>query len=330
MEKKWKEHRLKARFDRFTHHLTPHYRTSDEGYNSTLRYEKNGSYSTCRLNTCNFPTLTIPCSVSWEGHSECILSLTSLSGSNMVATTAADCMLRIWAAEETKVGIREYKEGSLLGEIDSMDYQEVRFERLEHWNCPVVGGQTVSGEHREIAKRILREIKEEEENINRKGSQLHLLPTAVLMQGATAPLGGGGGGRMGRRRSSSYQESRKKVRSQKAMTAKERFIKSVLTKVMAKKNKKMASQKRASIIMNDDNSNAAFMELFDDGKKAIEEEERKKRSQVQRIVENMRLVLRTANDSKTRGGKVIYGHLYGELKTKERERGGMSFHETGE
>ena len=109
---------------------------------------------------------------------------------------------------------------------------------------------------------------------------------------------------MGRRRSSSYQESRKKVRSQKAMTAKERFIKSVLTKVMAKKNKKMASQKRASIIMNDDNSNAAFMELFDDGKKAIEEEERKKRSQVQRIVENMRLVLRTANDSKTRGGSV--------------------------
>jgi WD40 repeat protein len=93
-------------------------RTSDEGYNSTLRYEKNGSYSTCRLNTSNFPTLTIPCSVSWEGHSECILSLTTLSGSNMVATTAADCMLRIWAAEETKVGIREYKEGALFGEID--------------------------------------------------------------------------------------------------------------------------------------------------------------------------------------------------------------------
>jgi Ca2+-binding EF-hand superfamily protein len=208
-----------------------------------------------------------------------------------------------------------------------MDYQEVRFERLEHWNCPVVGVHSVGDEHRDIAKRILNEIKEEAEAINRRQSLMHLLPTEVLMQSAGSPTNGGGGGRMGRRRSSSYQESRKKLRQKKAMTAKDSFIRSVLTKIIDKKKNKATSQKRASIIMNDDNANAAFMELFDDGKKAAEEEDRKKRIQVRKIVENMRLVLRTANDSKTRGGKVIYGHLYGELKQRERERG-MSFHET--
>jgi len=301
------------------------YRTADEGYNSTLRYEKNGSYSTCKPNNSTFPTIVIPCFKSWEGHSESILSLTSLNGSKMIATTAADCKLRLWAAADTTVGIRDYEAGALFGEIDTMDYQEQRFERLEHWNCPTVGGAAVSEEHRTIAKSMLYEVKAEEEATRRRQSLLRSLPPELLlMQGSPTHSNNSSSptsknsSRMGRRRSSSYQESRASIRKQKAPTEKERSVRNALRAV--KKKKKASNNKRASIIMTDDNTNAAFMELFDEDKKILQEEERLKRSKVKRIVEDMRLTLRTANNSKTRGGKVIYGHLYGELKEKERER----------
>ena len=315
------------------------YSSADENYNPTLRYEKNGIFSAAKRNISTFPAATVVSSRFWQAHDESILSLSCIIGSPMIVTTAADCKLRLWAAIPTKVGIRECRPGDLFGEIDSMDYQEQRFERLEHWHCPSVQNLEQREEHDMIAEKNLKDLANRDAAMVESQAKLSQIPASLLMlqsEGAGLPLLGGApqalrrnsvivvGGVGVRRRSSGYSEFEKaKYKNAQPLSEKDRHIRSCLRDIKSTKaaqNSKRMSM-RASMTLGGDSGHNNILDLMSEDKSRMLEMAREKQNQIRKVMEAMRQHLTSAHQSKTRSGKVIYGHLYGELKQKSRDAG---------
>ena len=137
----------------------------EESYNPDLRYQKDGVFAATKINNSRFPDTEVWSSNQWQAHEEPILSMSCLRGAPMVVTTAADCRLRLWAAAPCKVGIRDCEPGELFGEIDSMDYEEQRIERLEHWNVPNVQSVDELEEYKTIVRDALDKIEREAQKV---------------------------------------------------------------------------------------------------------------------------------------------------------------------
>ncbi|GMH78679.1 hypothetical protein TL16_g07900 [Triparma laevis f. inornata] len=312
----------------------------EEAYNPNLRYKKDGVYAQSKRNNSAWPEITVPSATHWTAHEEPILSMSPLRGAPMVVTTAADCKLRLWAAKDCKLGIRECKVGELFGEIDSMDYEEQRFERLEHWNCPNVQSLEEKEEYETLVNEALDVIVAEEDPNSHAAAMRKAsvqIPLELLMGGQGSPqrdrvvsmndspshqrqTSMRGGSMRGR-------DTRGRTQLIKPLSEQKRRIRKALMSIRADKPSRRMTQKRASmIVVAKTHDQDSMADLFDDGSD-LKEIERLKKLQIRRIVESMRQTLVSANNSKTRDGKVIYGNLYGEMKQKNR-KDGIVFSET--
>ena len=192
-------------------------------------------------------------------------------------------------------------------------------------------------EYKTIVREGLDKIEAEEEANSQQLGSLKSIPQELLMmQGASrassisreSSTSGSPTHKVGGKRGRATNNRRGVVALPKPLSEKGRKIRKALMAVQPDKKQRRVSQKRASMVVHreDESAEDFLSELFGDGSE-LKELEREKKAQIRKIVESMRQHLVSAHQSKTRGGKVIYGHLYGEMKQKSRDAG-MVFSET--
>ena len=332
------------------------YASADETYNANLRYTKNGRFSAAKGNRSQWPpsSMSMPSSSDWQGHDESILSLECIQASPMILTTAADCKLRLWAAVPCKLGLRDCTEGTLFGEIDTMDYEEQREERAERWHCPNVLNVSEMEEHSHIAKEVIEELEEEGEGEIRSMEDLKRINPALLRGGEGGmPPSMGGGGLQGRGAASlggskgsgggagSPQlsasvsmgndggRSRGKKKATLATTQQHsvtRRLKELASTNAPKPVRNKKSMKRVSMVIAAVENESIETELAAGmrgvgGKDDAQELERAKQMNAKKVVDSMRQSMTSAYTSKTMTGKVIYDNLYTETKMRDKSGG---------
>ena len=336
-------------------HSTPtlsptEYAFADENYNPNLRYQKNGLFFAHKQNHLLFPTYSVLSSHSFAAHEESILSLTPIVNSKMFVTTASDCKLIVWSVENQKVGLNYYPAGSMFGEIDTMDYEEKRIDKLEAWNVPDTTNMETKSEHDQIAMDALEYVRNVPDHEARSPANLDMNPAMGKEEALRIQLRNAGvhssfllgsetksndNPLLHGRRGSSVRKglgiatkgrghaTGNTVSKFEVVTSDEKrsilFRLDEVNQTKQSKVKRKLQTKRASIIfqataLEDANEKEYELDDFLQDRLELEKLERAKNFEIRKVLETMRMHLQSAHSSKTRSGKVVYNHLYGELK----------------